>query len=65
MLEGLVEEVYNIRKKEYIYKRDARAQLVTEVGGTRLADRDVGSAVANFRKNQILKSKFPVDFWKF
>ena len=63
MLEGLCEEVYNIRKKDYIYKLDAKGRFVTEMQGHRLVDRDLGSAVSTFRKEQTLKSKFPADFW--
>ena len=63
MLEGLCEEVYEIRKKEYLYKLDSKGRFVTEMGGHRLVDRDLGSAVSTFRKVQSLKSKFPAEFW--
>ena len=59
MLEDLCEEVYEIRKKEYIYKLDEKGRFVTEMHGHRLVDRDLGSAVSTFRKVQTLKSKFP------
>ena len=64
MLEGLFEKVYNIRPKEYLYKRDARGRLVSEMYGLEVADRDIGSAIKTFQKNQVLKSKFPIEFWK-
>ena len=64
MLEDLCEEVYEIRKKEYIFKLDEKGRFVTEMHGHRLVNRDLGSAVSTFRKDQTLKSKFPVDFWR-
>lgn len=64
MLEDLCEEVYEIRKKEYIYKLDEKGRFVTEMHGHRLVNRDLGSAVSTFRKDQTLKSKFPADFWR-
>ena len=64
MMEGLCEKVYTFRQKEYIYKRDKKGRLVTEMYGHSVADRNIGSAIKTFRKEQILKSKFPVDFWK-
>ena len=54
MLEDLCEEVYEIRKKEYIYKLDEKGRFVTEMHGHRLVDRDLGSAVSTFRKVQTL-----------
>ena len=62
-MEGLCEEVYRIRQKEYIYRRDGEGRLMTEMGSQRLEDRDVGSAINTFRKNQLLNSKFTADFW--
>ena len=43
MLEDLCEEVYEIRKKEYIYKLDEKGRFVTEMHGHRLVNRDLGS----------------------
>lgn len=42
---------------------DNKGRFVTETGGHRLVDRDLGSAVSTFRKVQSLKSKFPAEFW--
>ena len=64
MLEDLCEEVYEIRKKEYIYKLDEKGPFVTEMHGHRLVNRDLGLAVSTFRKDQTLKLKFPADFWR-
>ena len=64
MLEGLCEEVYRTRLREYIYKRDSMGRLVSEMYGNNLVDRDIGSAVRTFRKNESLKSKFPNKFWE-
>ena len=63
MLEGLCEEVYNIWKKDYIYKLDDKGRFVTEMQGHRLVDRDLDLSVSTFRKEQTLKLKFPSDFW--
>ena len=41
MLEGLCEEVYDVRKKQYLYKLDNKGRFVTEIGGHRLVDRDL------------------------
>ena len=64
MLEGLCEEVYRIRPKEYIYKTDSMSRLVSEMFGKNLVDRDICSSVLTFRKNEIVKSKFPNEFWE-
>ena len=63
MLEGLCEEVYDVRKKEFLYKRDVQGRLVTEMCGMRLVDRDVGAAIRTFRVKQMKSSKFPLEFW--
>ena len=34
-------------------------RLVSEMYGNNLVDRDIGSAVRTFRKNESFKSKFP------
>ena len=39
-------------------------RLVSEMYGNNLVDRDIGSAVRTFRKNECLKSKFPNKFWE-
>ena len=62
LLEGLVEEVYQARKKEYLYKRDSKGNFMTF--RTRLADPNHGSAIRTFRSVEEKKSRFPVDFWK-
>ena len=64
MLEGLCEEVYRTRPREYIYKRDSMGRLVSEMYGNNLVDRDIGSAVPTFCKIESLKSKFPNKFWE-
>ena len=61
LLEGLVQEVMEIMKKQYVYKRDTRGKLVTKV--SRLADPSHGSAVKTFRKIKKSKPKFPLKFW--
>ena len=61
LLEGLVEEVCQVRKKEYLYKRNSKGRLVTKE--SRLADPDHGSSITTFRKLEEQKSRFPVQFW--
>ena len=65
MLEGFCEEVYRLRPKEYIYKEDSKGRLVTDMYGKNIVDRDTGSAVRTFRKNEIVQSKFPIEFWEY
>ena len=62
LMENFVSEVYERRKKEYIYKEDERGILVTRA--RRLGDTSVGSSIRYFRKHQEDASKFPLDFWK-
>ena len=57
-LEGLVDEVIDTMKADFVYKRDNLGKLVTRVN--RLADPDHGSAIQSFRKNEELRSKLPV-----
>ena len=64
MMEDLCEEVYRIRKKEYVYKRDSQGRLTKEKKGGNSADRDVESAVKTFRQKQFMASKLSIDFWK-
>ena len=64
MLEGLCEEVYRTRPREYIYKRDSMGRLVSEMYGNNLVDRDIGSAVPTSCKIESLMSKFPNKFWE-
>ena len=64
MLENLCQEVYDARPREYLYKTNSVGQLVTEMRGHVLADRDLGAAVRTFRENENKKSKFPIAFWK-
>ena len=65
MLEGLCEEVYRYQPKEYIYKKDSKGRLVTEMYGKNDQDRDTGSADRTFWKNEIVQSKFPIEFWEY
>ena len=62
-LEGLVDEVIDTMKADFVYKRDNLGKLVTRVN--RLADPDHGSAIQSFRKNEEMTSKFPNVFWSW
>ena len=61
LTEKLVRSVYELRKKEYLYKE-------TSVGGlthwvTERVD-SCGSALKTYRKEQLEKSCFPAEFWE-
>ena len=60
MLESIVEEVYDIMKKEYLHSKDSKGKLVTSVSC--LVDPNHGSAIMNFRTIEE-KSKLPLAFW--
>jgi hypothetical protein len=62
MLEGLVEDVYYIMKKQFVYKKNSKGKLVSTL--SRLADPSHGAANRTFRKTEENKSKLPLDFWK-
>ena len=61
LTEKLVSSVYELHKKEYLYKE-------TSVGGvTHWANERVnncGSALKTYRKEQHEKSRFPAEFWE-
>ena len=61
LLEGLVEEVCQVRKKEYLFKRNGKGRLATQA--SRLADPVHGASIRTFRKLEKQKSRFPVNFW--
>jgi hypothetical protein len=61
LLEGLVEEVCQVRKKEYLFKRISKGCLATKASC--LADPDHSSSIKTFRKLEEQKSRFPVHFW--
>ena len=61
LTENLVRSVYQLRKKDYLYKE-------TSVGGlthwvTERVD-SCGSALKTYRKEQFEKSCFPAEFWE-
>ena len=62
MKEDLVENVYNIMRKQYIFKRTSDCKLVSSV--SKFVDQTHGAANRTFRSNEEKKSKLPLDFWK-
>jgi hypothetical protein len=56
-----VKEVYELRKKEYIFKENQRGELANY---TKLVDGVFGPAIKTFRKEQEVKSRFPLKFWE-
>ena len=61
-VENLVENVYNIMRKKYIYKRTSEGKLVSSI--SKVVDQTHGAANRTFRSNEEKKSKLPLDFWK-
>ena len=61
LLEGLVEEVCQVRKKEYLHKRNSKGCLATKTSC--LADTDHSSSIKTFQKLEEQNSRFPVHFW--
>ena len=62
MSEKLVEEVYQLRKKDYLYKETSTGELATHY--THLVDKNHGAAIRTYRAEQELKSKLPRAFWE-
>ena len=62
MSEKLVEEVYHLRKKDYLYKETSTGELATHY--THLVDKNHGAAIRTYRAEQELKSKLPRAFWE-
>jgi hypothetical protein len=60
LAEKLVREVYELRKKDYLYKEDGEGRLQR---AGRVADERYGSSLKTFRKKQMQKSRFPAVFW--
>ena len=60
--EKLVKEVFELRKKEYLYKETTAGEL-TYWASTR-TDEKFGSAIKTFRKEQLQKSRYPAEFWE-
>ena len=63
MSEKLVEEVYQLRKKDYLYKETSTGELATHY--THLVDKNHGAAIRTYRAEQELKSRFPRAFWEW
>ena len=59
--EPLVQEVFALRKKEYLYKEDNQDRLIQAY---RKVNVNYGAAIATFRRKQAQKSRFPESFWK-
>ena len=61
MLEGLVQKIYKLKKREYVYKRSEAGALASHL--CRLADPDLGSAVKTYRDMQVAKAHLPTKLW--
>ena len=60
MCEKLVEEMYQAKKKEYLFKEDGEGRFITG----HLVDDRLGSAIRTYRQSEVGKSRFPHIFWK-
>jgi hypothetical protein len=58
----LAEKMYNLRRREYVYKKTATGGLASHF--SRLADSKEGSAVKTHRRLEVEKAHMPVDMWK-
>ena len=59
--EALATEVFELRKKEYIYKEDNHGRVMN---ANKVVSPKYGSAITTYRKNQDKKSRFPAIFWQ-
>ena len=62
MMEDVIQAVYDLKNKEYIYKRKASGALSTHF--SLLADHVEGSAIKAYRETQVKKAHLPVKLWK-
>ena len=58
----LVNEVFVLKKKQYIYKEKPSGNLSTHF--SRLADATEGSSVRTYRNRQVEKAHVPLEIWK-
>ena len=61
VMDDVVREIYNLKNKEYIYRKKASGQLSTRFSW--LADTEEGTAVKTFRKVKLSKVHMPVNIW--
>ena len=61
LLHGLAEEIFNLKKKEYLYRKTATGQLSTYV--KKLTDSKEGAAVATYRRLEEENSHLPTTMW--
>ena len=57
LLDGLIEEVFQREKKNYVRKTERIDKIVTK-------DLSKSAAVASFQKKSEEKSSFPASFWQ-
>ena len=62
LLDGLVDKLFNLKRREYIYKRKESGALATHF--KHLADPDEGSSVKTYRKQQCDRAHLPLKLWK-
>ena len=62
LLEEIVQAVYDLKKKEYLYKQKPSGALATHF--SRLADVNDGSSIKTYRNKQVEKAHLPVSIWK-
>ena len=58
---NLAEKIFNLKKKEYVYKRYSSGQLATHY--SHMVDCDEDAAVSTARRLQEEKAHMPTDIW--
>ena len=59
-MEGLVQKVYELKRREYVYKKKPSGALSTHY----LVDPEEGSSTRTYRRIQVEKSHLPMQFWE-
>ena len=61
-MEGLVNKIFNLKKRDYIYKKKCTGVLSTHF--SQLTDPIEGSSTSTYRRIQCDKSHLPIKFWE-
>lgn len=62
LLEPLAKEIFDLKKKEFIYKKTASGRLASHF--SHLVDPQLGASVANYRRQVEEKAHMPTSLWK-
>ena len=61
-MENLVRKVYELKRREYVYKKKASGALFSHFQN--LVDPEEGSSTSTYRRIQMEKSHLPMKFWE-